>query len=302
MNDTAPNFDGRQLMVDLSVVIPVYNERESIGKTVEEIHAAFEKAGTSVEYEVIVVDDGSDDGSGAILAEMSNIRLLSHKRNRGYGAALKSGIRSAEGKVIAITDADGTYPNRMLPELHARMDQERLDMVVAARTGDKVYIPLLRRPAKWVLNILANYMTGTRIPDLNSGLRLFKKEIAMKFFPIISDGFSFTTTLTLATLVNDFNVEFVPIDYAPRKGRSKIRPFQDTLNFLMLIVRTIAFFNPLKVFIPVSLVIFLFALACLVYQIIIGDVGDFSVILFLSSLQIFLIGIIADLVVRKPHN
>jgi glycosyltransferase involved in cell wall biosynthesis len=302
MNDTAPNFDGRQLMVDLSVVIPVYNERESIGKTVEEIHAAFEKAGTSVEYEVIVVDDGSDDGSGAILAEMSNIRLLSHKRNRGYGAALKSGIRSAEGKVIAITDADGTYPNRMLPELHARMDQERLDMVVAARTGDKVYIPLLRRPAKWVLNILANYMTGTRIPDLNSGLRLFKKEIAMKFFPIISDGFSFTTTLTLATMVNDFNVEFVPIDYAPRKGRSKIRPLQDTLNFLMLIVRTIAFFNPLKVFIPVSLVIFIFALACLVYQIIIGDVGDFSVILFLSSLQIFLIGIIADLVVRKPHN
>ncbi|MHC4942379.1 MAG: glycosyltransferase family 2 protein [Planctomycetota bacterium] len=289
-------------MVDLSVVIPVYNERESIGKTVEEIHAAFEKAGTSVEYEVIVVDDGSDDGSGAILAEMSNIRLLSHKRNRGYGAALKSGIRSAEGKVIAITDADGTYPNRMLPELHARMDQERLDMVVAARTGDKVYIPLLRRPAKWVLNILANYMTGTRIPDLNSGLRLFKKEIAMKFFPIISDGFSFTTTLTLATMVNDFNVEFVPIDYAPRKGRSKIRPLQDTLNFLMLIVRTIAFFNPLKVFIPVSLVIFIFALACLVYQIIIGDVGDFSVILFLSSLQIFLIGIIADLVVRKPHN
>jgi hypothetical protein len=174
------------------------------------------------------------------------------------------------------------------------------DMVVAARTGSKVHIPLIRRPAKIVLNLLANYMTSTRIPDLNSGLRLFKRLEAIRYFPIISDGFSFTTTITLAMLVNSFDVRFEPIDYAPRKGHSKIRPIHDTFNFLILIIRTIAFFNPLKVFIPMSLMLFLIAIVYLVFQLISGDVGDTSVILLLAALQIFLIGIIADLIVRKP--
>jgi len=288
------------IMTALSIVIPVYNERESIRKTIQEIHAACRNGAAPMDYEIIVVDDGSTDGSSEILQGVEGIRLLSHDKNRGYGAALKSGIRIAAGEIVAITDADGTYPNVLIPSLFETLRKEGLDMLGAARTGDQVHIPLIRRPAKWVLNVLANYMTNTHIPDLNSGLRLFRKDRAVKFFPIISDGFSFTTTITLAMLVNDYPVRFVPIDYAERKGKSKIKPIQDTLNFIMLIVRTIAFFNPLKVFIPVSVFLLLISLACLITQIILGNIGDFSVLLFLSALQIFLIGIIADLIVRKP--
>lgn len=287
-------------MIELSIVIPVYNERESIAKTLREIVEALEQSEKEIAYEIVVVDDGSNDGSRDLLREQTGINLVCHDQNRGYGAALKSGIRVAQGEIIAITDADGTYPNWKIPEFLDRLKENRHDMVVAARTGKKVRIPLSRRPAKWVLNCLANYMTNTRIPDLNSGLRLFRRDLAIRFFPLISDGFSFTTTITLAMLVNDFSVGFIPIDYAQRKGRSKIRPIHDTLGFLMLIVRTIAFFNPLKVFLPVSLIIFLLAIGCIIAQIITGNIGDFSVILLLSSLQIFFIGIIADLIVRKP--
>lgn len=287
-------------MTELSIVIPVFNECESILNTIKEIRKALDQSEPRIGYELIIVDDGSNDGTGDILEGVTDIRLVSHDRNRGYGAALKSGIRQAGGEVIAITDADGTYPNWMIPKLYRGMLDRGNDMIVAARTGSKVHIPLIRRPAKIVLNLLANYMTNTRIPDLNSGLRLFRREEALKYFHIISDGFSFTTTITLAMLVNGYNVSFEPIDYAHRKGHSKIRPVHDTFNFLILIIRTIAFFNPLKVFIPVSLLLFLIAVTYLVIQLISGDVGDTSVILLLAALQIFLIGIIADLVVRKP--
>lgn len=287
-------------MTQLSLIIPVYNEHGSIDNTLAEIRKAFADSDEKIEYEIVVVDDGSDDHGCDHLEESEDLHLVIHKQNRGYGAALKSGIRAAKGDIIGITDADGTYPNWFIPELYRKMRENKDTMTVAARTGEKVHIPLIRRPAKIALNILANYMTSTKIPDLNSGLRLFKKDIAQKFFHIISDGFSFTTTITLAMLVNNYNVSFIPIDYAPRKGTSKIKPFRDTLNFVILIVRTIAFFNPLKIFLPVSIVLFLLAIACLITQIVTGDVGDFSVILFLSSLQIFLIGIIADLIARKP--
>ena len=286
-------------MVELSLIIPVYNEEEGVESTLKEVQRTFKRFEGSIDYEVIVVDDGSDDGTAELLEKCPNIRLLRHKRNRGYGAALKTGIRSASGKVIAITDADGTYPNNIIPELYAKLSDENLDMIVAARTGKNVRIPLLRRPAKMVLNLLANYLTATKIPDLNSGLRLFRRDQAIKFFNIISDGFSFTTTITLAMVVNDYNVSFHPIEYAQRKGSSKIRPVRDTFNFLVLIVRTIAFFNPLKIFIPVSFFVFLLAVISLITQLIGGNIGEMSAILMLSSLQIFFIGIIADLVTRK---
>jgi glycosyltransferase involved in cell wall biosynthesis len=288
-------------MVDLSLVIPVYNERESIERTLREIQERLEEASDAIRHELIVVDDGSNDGTEEVLKDWPGIRLVTNEFNRGYGAALKAGIRRAKGEIIGITDADGTYPNRMIPDLYEKMKADGADMIVAARTRGKVKIPLVRRPAKMVLNLLANYLTGRRIPDLNSGLRLFRREHALRYFKIISDGFSFTTTLTLAMLVNDYSVIFEPIEYAARAGRSKIRPLRDTFNFLILILRTIAFFNPLKIFIPLSLLVFLMAAGCLAYQLATGNVGDLSVILLLSSLQIFLIGIIADLIVYRER-
>jgi len=292
-------MNGAFRMVELSLVIPVYNEQDSIQTTLQQIHEAFQKDENKIAYEIIVVNDGSTDGSGEILQKCSNIHLINNDLNRGYGASLKIGIRSAKGKVIAITDADGTYPNDRIPEFYHQMQENSFEMLVAARTGKNVKIPLIRRPPKFVLNMLANYLTNRQIPDLNSGLRLFYREPAIKYFPIISDGFSFTTTITLAMLANDYNVHYEPIEYASRKGQSKIRPIRDTFNFLILILRTIAFFNPLKIFIPISLIILIAAIACLVYQTIKGNIGDISVLLMLSSLQVFCIGMIADLITRK---
>ena len=155
---------------------------------------------------------------------------------------------------VVITDSDGTYPNDRIPELAAMMTD--WDMVVGARTGDEVRVPLVRRPAKWALNMLANVLVETRIPDLNSGLRVFRREVVLRFLPILPNGFSFTTTITLAMLSEGYRVTFVPIDYYARQGRSKIRPVYDTLNFLQLIVRTVLYFNPLRVFLPLSLFFF----------------------------------------------
>ena len=286
-------------MVRLSLVIPVYNERESIETTLDEVREILSTGEAVSDHETIVVDDGSDDGTEESLSQRQDIQIIRHEDNRGYGAALKTGIRRARGAIIAITDADGTYPNHLIPKLFQKMEEGGLDMIVAARTGKKVHIPLSRIPAKWILNRLANYLTARSIPDLNSGLRLFRRELALKYFNLISDGFSFTATITLALLSNDYRVAFEPIEYAARSGRSKIRPVRDTINFLILIVRTIAFFNPLKVFIPVSLLLLVLAAGCLAYQLAAGNVGDLSVLLVLSSLQIFMIGILADLIIRK---
>ena len=189
----------------------------------------------SIPGEVIVVDDGSRDGTGEA-AYYAGARVLRHRSNRGYGSALKTGIMAATHNLILITDADGTYPVKYIPELVEGL--QTADMVVGARTGNNVAIPLVRRPAKWVLNKLANYVTGHRIPDLNSGLRAFRKN-ARQYFAILPDQFSFTTTITLAMFCDNYAVHYVPVDYLPRKGKSKIVP---RASFAVLILRTATMF------------------------------------------------------------
>jgi glycosyltransferase involved in cell wall biosynthesis len=245
-----------------------------------------------------VVDDGSTDGTGAIATE-SGFRVIRHPFNRGYGASLKSGIRAARAQRIVITDADGTYPNERIPELVAGLGEHH--MVVGARTGQKVHIPLLRRPAKRALNSLANYLSETRIPDLNSGLRAFRREEALRFLDILPSGFSFTTTITLAMHVNDLLVLYVPIDYHARKGQSKIRPIQDTLNFLSLIVRTILYFRPLKIFLPLAGFLVVLAIAVLLYSwLYTPKIMDASVsIIVMSAFQMAAIGLLADLIDKR---
>ncbi|MDD5090531.1 MAG: glycosyltransferase family 2 protein [Candidatus Wallbacteria bacterium] len=278
----------------LSVIIPAFNEEHSIEKTVSEVHAAL----SAHPHEILVVDDGSTDNTASI-AETLNCRIVRHERNRGYGASLKSGIRHANAQIIAITDADQTYPNDRLPELLEYMRD--FDMVVGARTGKKVYVSLLRRPAKWFLKLLADYLTGVSIPDLNSGLRLFKKELAERFWGILPSGFSFTTTITLAALSSDFPVKFVPVDYFKREGHSKIRPIGDTLNFISLIVRTILYFNPLKVFFPLFLLVTLIGMGVFGYTTFVMDrVMDISVtVILFAAIQLLAIGLIADVVVKR---
>lgn len=283
----------------LSVIIPVYNEADSILETIHRLHDVLVNS-TVGEYEIIVVNDGSTDQTLAVL-EKNNLgfRLISHNQNRGYGAALKTGIRQSQYDIIGITDADGTYPLEELPKLFEAM--KSCDMAVGARTGEKVRIPWGRRPAKWVLARLANYLAETRIPDLNSGLRVFRKNDALRFFSILPKGFSFTTTITLAMLTNDMRVDFFPVNYMKRKGKSKIRPLRDTLNFVQLIVRTILYFNPLKVFVPVALFFLMCSLGIFLYSALAMDrILDTTVsIFFVAAVQMLSIGMIADIIDKK---
>ncbi|MBD3163218.1 MAG: glycosyltransferase [Candidatus Eisenbacteria bacterium] len=284
----------------VSVVIPAYNEQEGIEEVVRQI-GALPGGIESGEIELIVVDDGSTDATAA-RAERAGARVIRHGWNRGYGAALKTGILAARGWAVVITDADGTYPNERIPELVALLEEH--EMVVGARTGAKVAIPWIRRPAKWFLNKLANYLSEARIPDLNSGLRAFRRETLLGYFGMLPSGFSFTTTITLAMHVNDLRIAYLPIDYHARQGKSKIRPIQDTLNFLALIVRTILYFRPLKIFLPIAGVLFLASVGIFVYSALYTEkIMDASVtITLMTSFQMAAIGLLADLIDKRSQR
>ncbi len=279
-----------------TIVIPAYNEQGSIGPTLDHIQQVMEDSG--ITYQLLVVDDGSTDDTAEI-ARSKDVEVLQYSTNQGYGAALKRGIRHARHEIIVITDADGTYPNEEIPRLLELMTGH--DMVVGARTGEEVHIPLVRRPAKWFINALANYLSRTRIPDLNSGLRAFRKNIALGFFPVLPAGFSFTTTITLAMLANGYSVKYTPIDYHRRVGKSKIRPIYDTLNFTLLILRTITYYAPLRVFLPSSIVLFLLGVTVGLYSFfVLGRLMDVTtVLLVLASLQVAATGLLADMVDKR---
>ncbi len=281
----------------VSVIIPAHNEERGIGAVIEGVSAAMRADG--LEHEIIVVDDGSTDGTRKAASRHGQARLIDLGMNLGYGAAIKQGLRAARYDLVAITDADGTYPPEALPGLVRAMDD--CDMVVGARIGDNVSIPLVRRPAKWILARLANYLSSTKIPDLNSGMRVMRKDALIRFLNILPQGFSFTTTITLAMLSNDYRVRFRPIDYHPRTGMSKIRPVSDTLGFFLTIVRTIMYFNPLKIFLPISACLFLSGMALLLYSgFVLGRVMDVTVIVLVSlSIQVAVIGLLADLIDKR---
>lgn len=281
--------------IELSVVIPAHDEETGLAPVVRGIRAALEAGARS--FEILVVDDGSTDATGEVAARL-DVTVLRHAERRGYGAALKTGIRAAQGEWILICDADGTYPADAIPKLLARLDGN--DMVVGARTGPIVDAPFFRRVAKGILRRLASYLSESEIPDLNSGLRVFRREAALAFFPILPSGFSFTTTITLALLCNGGSVVYEPINYHRRQGRSKIQPLREVINFVVLILRTITYFNPLKVFAPVSLALGLLFLVSLAYDLfVLENVTEKSLILLIGSLQLLGIGVLGDVVTKR---
>jgi glycosyltransferase involved in cell wall biosynthesis len=282
-------------MASLSIIIPAYNEQGGIGSTLVELKRVMSRQ--KLEHEIIVVDDGSTDGTAEAVRQHQEVRLIQHHTNRGYGAALKTGIRQAIHDWIAIIDADGTYPPDALPRLLDEM--EHCDMVVGTR--DLGGVPKARRPAKWILARLAEYLAETKIPDLNSGMRIFRRDLALNYFNILPSAFSFTITITIAFLSDHYLLKFVPIPYQRREGRSKIKPVQDTLNFVQLILRTIMYFNPLKVLLPASFCLFLLAVVIGAYSLIArGQIMDITVItLTLAALQIAVVAMIADMIQKK---
>ena len=282
------------MIESVSVVIPAFNEEAGVAAVVTEVQALLRQR--NIGAEVIVVDDGSTDGTARV-AKAAGARVIQHRSNRGYGAALKSGIAAASHEAIAMIDADGTYPAAHLPELLAEL--EHADMAVGARTGRHVQIPLLRRPAKWVLNRLANYVTGAQIPDLNSGLRAFRRDMVMQYFPILPDQFSFTTTITLAMLCDKYAVSYIPIDYRQRQGRSKIVPW-DAGSFAILIMRTAMLFRPLRVFLPLVIICLIYGLTKMSIDMSRDpNISATALMALLSALQLLLIGMLGDAVAMR---
>lgn len=245
------------------------------------------------------MDDGSTDCTGDT-ARQAGLRVIRHAHNKGYGAALKTGIRAACGDIVVIMDADSEHNADQIDSLLDAFDDN--DMVVGAR-GKGSNAPLLRRPGKWLLSLVADYLAETKIPDLNSGFRAFRRDVALRFLHLLPNGFSFTSTLTLACFKEGYNIAYVPIVTGKRIGTSTVNPLRDGLNTLMLIVRIIALFDPLKVFLPASLSLFSIGILYWVVSMIFrynAQIDPFvhiptgAMIMLVSSVIVFMFGILAD--------
>jgi len=276
-----------------SIIIPAYNEEVGVLKVIEGLESVLRDS--DLRFEIIVVDDGSTDRTVDIV-KRTNAVLIEQPYNMGYGAALKTGVRHSEFERVVIIDADGTYPPEALPKL--LVDSSKFDMVVGARTGEDVHIPMIRRPAKWLLTKLAAFLAGRTIPDLNSGLRVFKKDSLTTFINLLPDGFSFTTTVTLAMITSSYAVKYVPINYMMRKGKSKIRPVRDTLGFVSLIVRIVLYFNPLKVLLPLAMIMFTIDFAKIIFDIVTYNwhIATSTIMLAIVAFNTLIIALIADMI------
>jgi len=286
--------------LDVSVVLPVYNERGHLRAEIERIQQALTASPYS--FEIIVVDDGSNDGSETDLPTIPGIRLIRHSQNRGAGTARRSGTTAAVGRIVVWTDVDMTYPNDEIPMLVKEL--EGFDHVVGARRTEEGTRRFVRVPAKWFIRRLASYLVETDIPDLNSGLRAFRRDVAMQYVHHLPAGFSCVTTLTMSFLANGYQVKYVPIDYFPRAGTSKFHWWRDTKRYLLQVVRMSLSYNPLKVFLPVGLLLLATGIGKLIYDWVDKDfrLAANTLLILFAALQAITVGLLADLVVRatKP--
>jgi glycosyltransferase involved in cell wall biosynthesis len=281
-----------------AIIIPVYNEDRAIADTVTRIQAICKEI-TDYDFEIVCINDGSSDRSGEILAGLNGITVLTHEVNRGYGAALRTGLDYCTREWVFITDADGTYPLEDLVHL-LQAAESGFDMVVGSRGGAGISKSPFRRLARWVLRKMVHGLTGVMVPDLNSGMRVFRKTLYTEFRHLLPLGFSFTTTLTVASLYSGRRVRYIPVDYQRRIGKSNIKPVKDFFGFVILIVRLASYFDPLKFFLPASFALFgLGVLRAIRDVIVVNQFGALSVILFITAFQIFAFGVIADVIVRR---
>jgi len=283
------------------IVIPVFNEVAVIGETLKTISAIIYKI-PDWAFEIIIVDDGSIDGTSKILRNIKGVTCLKHSTNRGYGAALQTGLNFSSHEWVFIVDADATYPLEDLPRFLTEA-KRGADMVVGARRGIGINLSPLRRLARWILRKMAHMLTGVMVPDLNSGMRIFKKQLFLEFRNLLPYGFSFTTTLTLASLYNNYQIKFIPIDYAQRVGSSNIRPVRDFFGFLMLIVRIATYFEPLRFFLPLSCLTVALGFAKGTRDfIVLGHIGALAVIVTILGIQFFVLGVLAEVIVHRSAN
>jgi glycosyltransferase involved in cell wall biosynthesis len=258
-----------------SVILPAYNEEDAIGSVIEEILRLEPRES----FEVIVVDDCSSDKT-ALRASAHRVQVLTNIQNFGYGYSLKRGISAAQHPNIIILDSDGSYPVREVTRLIQEYEKG-FDMVVGARQGTFYHGSLMKRIARLCFRLVSEFTTGRRIPDINSGCRIFQRLLAMRFFPTLSSGFSFTTTITLAFMLNAYSVAYIPIEYHKRKGASKVRYVRDTLRSIQIITEAIIYYNPLKLFLLLALGIFVAGLV----SIVVFFISPFFALLFFLTIS-----------------
>ena len=285
--------------LDVSVVLPVYNEAEHLALELDRITKALQSSHYT--WEILVVNDGSTDDSSEIAAGYSGVRLLNSTRNRGCGAARHVGTEQARGRVVVWTDADMTYPNHRIPSLVDEL--HGFDQVVGARTSETGALKALRVPAKWVIRQLASYLTRTRIPDLNSGFRAMRRDVALQFTGQLPTGFSCVTTITMMFLANGYSVNYIPISYEARSGFSKFRWWADTRLYVLQVIRMVLSHEPLRFFMPIAIVLGAAFAAKLGYDITDKKlrIATNTLLLGFASVQLFAIGLLADLVVQATR-
>lgn len=245
-------------MPDVSIILPACNEEGAIVKVLRQIRSL------PFESEIIVVDDGSSDSTG-LLAGREGVQVLRHVLTLGAGKSVKDGIDAASCERIVMLDADGTYPVDKIPEMLTTLDSG-YNLVIGARHGREYHGSIFKWFARQIFRMIAQFATGKRIPDINSGFRAFRRSEIRPLFRHLCNGFSLPTTMTLAHLFLGRTVAYVPVDYYKRIGKSKVRVIRDSLRTLQFITESIAYFNPTKLFLLIALL-----------QMIIGIIGALTV-------------------------
>ena len=279
----------------LSIVLPTYNEAGHVLAELERIDRSLTDAG--IPHEIVVVDDASSDGTPDLVAQWGRARLIKLERNRGAGTARKIGTRAAHGRYVGWTDVDLTYPNERFPEFVRELESAKVDQVVGARTTEEGTLKVLRTPTKWFVRRLASYLVQQPIPDLNSGMRVFRKDVAERYLDLLPSGFSCVSTLSLSFLANDHPVHYIDIEYKQRAGRSKFHPLKDTYLYLLQVLRMITYFEPLRIFGPIALSMLLLSIVKLGYDLIAHPfrVANITILLFLFAFNTLALGLLADL-------
>jgi glycosyltransferase involved in cell wall biosynthesis len=288
----------------VSIILPCFNEQDHVTAEVERICAAMDASGYP--YELLAYDDASTDETLARLHEAAprfpQLQIVSFHRNGGSGTVRRIGTQQARGEIVVWTDADMSYPNDRIPELVQLLEKDAtIDQVVGARTSEQGTHKLLRVPAKWFIRKLAEALTNAQIPDLNSGLRAFRRQVALPYLRLLPPGFSCVTTITIAFLSNQHEVRYVPIEYAKRAGTSKFRFVRDAYRYILQVLRMVMYFNPLKVLMPVALVLLAVGIGKGVYDMVRHPLGFAinTILIFVTGLIIASMALLADLIVRS---
>jgi len=285
---------------NISIVIPAYNEEDTIGQVLEEVCAVLNE--NNLIKEIIVVDDGSVDNTVQVVSKFP-VKVIRHPYNKGYGASLKSGLREASNGYAFTMDSDGQHRAADIPKLLEYM--KTFDMVIGSRKDNSKH-DWLRKPGKWILSLVANYLSNMKIPDINSGFRLIRKSCVEEFMHFLPNGFSFSTTISLAMIHGGYNVKYVPISVFNRiGGKSRVKQTRDGFATILLITRCISLFNPLKIYAPIAGAMLVFSMLFAAYGIIYyGSFPKTAIITTVSAILVLLFGILSDQVAaiqRRPH-